>query len=157
MLLGMTQAKIRVEQDSARMRPSDVPVLLGDASRFRDRTGWTPTIPFEQTMRDLLDYWRSRWPLRTLVTGVAGFVGRHLVRALTVEGAGGHGADHHPLDAIPEPEELRSSLRSYRALDVTDAGAVSTAVQELRPAASSTWRRRPRARSRSRSRPRPGR
>jgi GDP-4-dehydro-6-deoxy-D-mannose reductase len=60
MLLAMSKTKIRVEQDPTRMRPSDVPVLLGDASRFRKRTGWEPTIPFEQTMRDLLAYWRER-------------------------------------------------------------------------------------------------
>lgn len=60
MLLGMTDKKIRVETDPARMRPSDVPVLLGDASKFRDRTGWEPTIPFERTMKDLLEFWRKR-------------------------------------------------------------------------------------------------
>jgi len=59
-LLGMTKAKVTIEQDSARMRPSDVPVLLGDASKFKKATGWEPTIPFEQTLRDLLEYWRSR-------------------------------------------------------------------------------------------------
>ena len=60
LLLGMSSAKIKVEQDPARMRPSDVPVLLGDASKFRDRTGWSPEISFEQTMTDLLAYWRER-------------------------------------------------------------------------------------------------
>jgi GDP-4-dehydro-6-deoxy-D-mannose reductase len=60
MLLGMTKAKVTIEQDATRMRPSDVPVLLGDASKFRKATGWEPTIPFEQTLRDLLDYWRAR-------------------------------------------------------------------------------------------------
>ena len=60
MLLGMTKAKVKVEQDSARMRPSDVPVLLGDAGRFTKATGWKPTIPFETTLRDLLEYWRAR-------------------------------------------------------------------------------------------------
>jgi GDP-4-dehydro-6-deoxy-D-mannose reductase len=59
-LLTMTKAKVTVEQDPARMRPSDVPVLLGDNSKFRKATGWEPTIPFEQTLRDLLDYWRER-------------------------------------------------------------------------------------------------
>jgi GDP-4-dehydro-6-deoxy-D-mannose reductase len=60
LLLGMSTAKIKVEQDPSRMRPSDVPVLLGDASKFRERTGWAPEIPFEQTMTDLLAYWRER-------------------------------------------------------------------------------------------------
>ena len=59
-LLGQSTAKIKVESDPARMRPSDVPVLLGDATKFRDRTGWVPEIPFEQTMTDLLAYWRER-------------------------------------------------------------------------------------------------
>ena len=60
MLLGMTKEKVKIEQDAARMRPSDVPVLLGDASKFRKAPGWETTIPFEQTLRDLLDYWRAR-------------------------------------------------------------------------------------------------
>jgi GDP-4-dehydro-6-deoxy-D-mannose reductase len=60
LLLGMSKAKIRVVPDPARMRPSDVPVLLGDATRFRKRTGWEPEIPFEKTMSDLLAYWRER-------------------------------------------------------------------------------------------------
>ena len=60
MLLGMTDAEIRVETDPTRLRPSDVPILQGDCSRFRTDTGWTPEIPFEQTLRDILDYWRQR-------------------------------------------------------------------------------------------------
>ena len=60
LLLSMTQTKIEVRQDPARLRPSDVPVLLGDNSKFVKATGWKPTIPFEQTLRDMLDYWRAR-------------------------------------------------------------------------------------------------
>ena len=60
LLLSMTKAKIEVRQDPARLRPSDVPVLLGDSSKFAKATGWAPTIPFEQTLRDMLDYWRAR-------------------------------------------------------------------------------------------------
>jgi GDP-4-dehydro-6-deoxy-D-mannose reductase len=59
-LLSLTKVKVKVEQDAARMRPSDVPVLLGDAGRFQKATGWKPEIPFEQTLRDLLEYWRQR-------------------------------------------------------------------------------------------------
>jgi len=29
-------------------------------TKFRDRTGWTPTIPLDQTLRDTLEYWRER-------------------------------------------------------------------------------------------------
>ena len=58
-LLAMSDVKVRVEQDPARLRPSDVPGLVGDASRFRERTGWTPEIPLSQTLADLLAYWRA--------------------------------------------------------------------------------------------------
>lgn len=61
-LLSMSRVKnkIKIKKDQTRMRPSDVPVLLGDCSKFRKATGWKPQIPFEQTMRDLLNYWRER-------------------------------------------------------------------------------------------------
>jgi len=55
-----THPGIEVEPDPARMRPSDVPVLIGDSSKFRHVTGWTSTIPFEKTLEDSLGYWRSR-------------------------------------------------------------------------------------------------
>jgi GDP-4-dehydro-6-deoxy-D-mannose reductase len=60
MLLGMTKAKIEVRQDPARLRPSDVQILLGDNSKFVKATGWQPVIPFEQTLRDMLEHWRAR-------------------------------------------------------------------------------------------------
>jgi len=60
MLLGMSTVKVKVEVDPARLRPSDVPILLADASKFRAATGWAPRIPFETTLKDLLDYWRER-------------------------------------------------------------------------------------------------
>jgi GDP-4-dehydro-6-deoxy-D-mannose reductase len=60
LLLGMTKSKIEVRTDPKRLRPSDVPVLLGDNEKFRKRTGWTPRIPFEQTLADSLDFWRCK-------------------------------------------------------------------------------------------------
>lgn len=59
-LLSMSTSNIKVEQDSARMRPSDVEVLIGDCSKFRECTEWKTTINFEKTMEDLLDYWRKK-------------------------------------------------------------------------------------------------
>ena len=60
LLLDMANKNVKVKQDSSRMRPSDVEILQGDCSKFRERTGWTPEIPFEKTMRDLLDYWMEK-------------------------------------------------------------------------------------------------
>jgi GDP-4-dehydro-6-deoxy-D-mannose reductase len=59
-LLGLAQVKVTVREDPARMRPSDVTLLVGDYSKFRNATGWQPTIPFEVTLKDLLEHWRSR-------------------------------------------------------------------------------------------------
>ena len=41
------------------MRPSDTPVLIGDSTRLREATGWQPHISFDQTLDDLLNYWRG--------------------------------------------------------------------------------------------------
>jgi GDP-4-dehydro-6-deoxy-D-mannose reductase len=60
LLLGMTKTKIEVRQDRMRLRPSDVPVLIGDRTKFTQATGWEPTIPFERTLEDMLDFWRAR-------------------------------------------------------------------------------------------------
>ena len=53
---------IQVKTDPARLRPSDVMVLEGDPSRMHKATGWKVEIPFEQTLSELLDYWRRRIP-----------------------------------------------------------------------------------------------
>ena len=59
-LLSMTKVRIEIRQDPGRLRPSDVPVLIGDNAKFVKATGWQPTIPFEQTLLDMLEYWRAR-------------------------------------------------------------------------------------------------
>ncbi len=59
-LLSHSSAEIRVEQDPARMRPSDVALLWANVDKFRAATDWEPTIPFQKTMEDLLEYWRER-------------------------------------------------------------------------------------------------
>ena len=59
MLIARSGIDIRTEEDPARLRPSDVLILEGDSSKFREATGWKPEIPFEQTLEDLLDYWRE--------------------------------------------------------------------------------------------------
>ncbi len=68
LILEMAGLPIEVEIEAARLRPSDVPLLVGDASRFRALTGWKPEIPFARTMADLLNYWRGRCGVREVLT-----------------------------------------------------------------------------------------
>lgn len=59
-LLSLSKVKIKIKKDKERIRPSDVPILLGDCSKFQKETGWKPQLPLEKTLKDLLDYWRER-------------------------------------------------------------------------------------------------
>jgi GDPmannose 4,6-dehydratase len=59
-LISMSTIKnISVEVDPERLRPIDADLQVPNIAKFRAHTGWEPRIPFEQTMRDLLDYWRA--------------------------------------------------------------------------------------------------
>lgn len=59
-LLALSETRVAVEQDPARLRPSDVPEILADCAKFRSRTGWRAEIPLERSLEDILNYWRSR-------------------------------------------------------------------------------------------------
>ena len=60
LLLGLARCEVVVHPDPERMRPADIPLLIGDPRRFREATGWVPEIPLEQTLSDLLDWWRDQ-------------------------------------------------------------------------------------------------
>jgi GDP-4-dehydro-6-deoxy-D-mannose reductase len=57
-LLSLSRVRVQVEVDPSRLRPSDNPVIVGSHARLTRDTGWTPQIPIEQTLADLLDHWR---------------------------------------------------------------------------------------------------
>lgn len=59
-LLDKSKTLCKVEVDPQRLRPVDADLQVPDCRKFKSRTGWQPTIPFEQTMADLLNYWRER-------------------------------------------------------------------------------------------------
>ncbi len=58
-LVSLSGVDVKIEEDQSRLRPSDVPHLEGDNNKFMKDTGWKPEIPFEQTLQDLLDFWRT--------------------------------------------------------------------------------------------------
>ena len=51
---------IKIEVDRERLRPIDADLQIPDTSKFTKHTGWKPEISFDQTMEDLLNYWRER-------------------------------------------------------------------------------------------------
>jgi GDP-4-dehydro-6-deoxy-D-mannose reductase len=59
LLLARARVPVAVKVDPSRYRPNDTPLLLGDPSRLRNELGWTPQIAIEQTLDDLLEYWRK--------------------------------------------------------------------------------------------------
>jgi GDP-4-dehydro-6-deoxy-D-mannose reductase len=59
-LLGLCAEQITVTQDPARMRPSDIPLIVADCTRLHAATGWQPQWPLDRTLQDTLGYWRAR-------------------------------------------------------------------------------------------------
>ena len=60
-LLKQSKVKnIKVVQDKNRLRPIDADLQIPNTKKFQSHTGWKPKIPFEKTMKDLLNYWREK-------------------------------------------------------------------------------------------------
>jgi len=58
-LLALSDTTITVEQDASKVRPVDLPILVGDNSKLCE-LGWQPKIPLNQTLEDVLNYWREQ-------------------------------------------------------------------------------------------------
>ncbi|MBT9150811.1 MAG: GDP-6-deoxy-D-mannose reductase [candidate division WS2 bacterium] len=54
-----TVDNIKLEVDPEFVRPTSVPRLIGDTSKFRELTGWKPKIKFQRILEDTLEYWRD--------------------------------------------------------------------------------------------------
>ncbi len=58
-LIDLTDKDILIETDFSKIRENEIPVMEGDNSKFVKLTGWEPEIAFEDTLKDILDYWRK--------------------------------------------------------------------------------------------------
>lgn len=67
-LMSLCPVATKVEEDPTRMRPIDADLQIPDCSKFKNHTGWKPEIPFQQTMSDLLQYWRERVKTQQFLT-----------------------------------------------------------------------------------------
>jgi len=59
-LISLTDEKVEIKVDPDRLRPIDADLQVPDTSKFTNHTGWKPEYTFNQTMEDLLNYWRDR-------------------------------------------------------------------------------------------------
>jgi len=59
-LVALSRINVTIVHDKSRARPVDVPIVIGDNSKFAKATSWAPQIPIRQTLQDLLDYWRGQ-------------------------------------------------------------------------------------------------
>jgi GDP-4-dehydro-6-deoxy-D-mannose reductase len=59
LLQSLAKTEVELVADPALVRPVDVPLVRGDPSRLRDLTGWEPRIPLEETLADVLEWWRA--------------------------------------------------------------------------------------------------
>jgi GDP-4-dehydro-6-deoxy-D-mannose reductase len=57
---ALARVPLEVRVDPAALRPRDAPLVAADVTLFRQRTGWRPRIPLEQSLEDTLEYWRTR-------------------------------------------------------------------------------------------------
>ncbi|AEH87086.1 NAD-dependent epimerase/dehydratase [Mesorhizobium opportunistum WSM2075] len=58
MLVAQSGIDIEVRADPEKLRPNDIPVASGDATKARERLNWAPLVPFEQTIADVFGYWQ---------------------------------------------------------------------------------------------------
>ena len=59
-LVARSRVRVTIEVDPTRLRRADSPAMVCDTTQFHNATGWRPEIPLEQTLDDILDYWRHR-------------------------------------------------------------------------------------------------
>lgn len=59
-LAEAADVEVRTDVAPERLRPVDVPILFGSPEKLTQRVGWRPELPFEQTMRDLYEWWKAR-------------------------------------------------------------------------------------------------
>ena len=59
-LVSLSNVEVKMEVDPERLRPSDLPILIGDNSKIVNAIGWKPEISMEDMLGSLLEYWRCR-------------------------------------------------------------------------------------------------
>ncbi len=56
-IIAFSSKKIKVIPDPSRLRPVDIPILIGSSDKLKKHTGWEPKIDMQETLHDTYDYW----------------------------------------------------------------------------------------------------
>ena len=59
MIEGQIGHRFKINVDPALLRPTDERIIVGDVTKLKNATGWSQKVPMEQTIKDMLDYWRK--------------------------------------------------------------------------------------------------
>ena len=59
-LINLSSKKIKIEIDKEKFRPVDVPIVQCDNSKIKKDTGWSPEISIDETLKEVLEYWRGK-------------------------------------------------------------------------------------------------
>ena len=51
--------QFEIKVDSQLLRPTDERIIIGNIEKLKHDTGWSQKISMEQTITDMLDYWRK--------------------------------------------------------------------------------------------------
>jgi GDP-4-dehydro-6-deoxy-D-mannose reductase len=61
-LLSMAKVRVEVRQDASLLRAKETAALRANAAKLRAATGWSPRFTLDETLRDILEYWRANVP-----------------------------------------------------------------------------------------------
>jgi GDP-4-dehydro-6-deoxy-D-mannose reductase len=56
-LIDITGVSVTIQPDPKRMRPAEVPLIVGSAEKLKEKTGWMPQFTLKETLADTLDWW----------------------------------------------------------------------------------------------------
>lgn len=59
-MIALSKFPVKFERDPKKERPIDIPVLRGDCSKLKEAAGWMPEITLDKTLKDTIEYFRSR-------------------------------------------------------------------------------------------------
>lgn len=59
-MIGLSGTKVKIRIDPSRVKTVDIPVIYGDCTRLKRDTGWCPSIPIEESIKSVLDYWKRK-------------------------------------------------------------------------------------------------